>query len=868
MKNIFILKAFCLLSCCLSVLPLASLAKPVPAIVRQPKSQTVQYGSDVVFTVGVNNSDVKFQWQKDGVSLVDYGNVAGAQADSLELIGVGQKDAGTYWVIVSTDGGAVTSSIVSLNVESVVAFSDDFESGPLASWRALKDRQPMTRASGKNHTPGGSNSAAVSNAMQKVYHNLGMELRGKMKASFWVFDDADNNKGFSWYTELRGYTGKGEMSYTKKGGIQQIIALGRYDVAFGNNGRGSLAGEVVDPTKYQGRVWMGTNAGWFNLDAPGVTSRSPGWHKFEIERLPDNSTLIFSVDGVVGKTVTGVAPYSLDCIVIGSTGNNAQRGAAWFDDIKVEAFPQKFDWETKDSEGDGLFDWMKARETGGTGSTQAITVFETPGNGVTQKLGAWTEDGTAIYAGDRRGYVEYVLRAPSDDAYRIEIEGGERNHKTPVVELPLIVSIDNEVLGRFNLPYNAKTNGFVRCFTPYLRTGAHTLRIYWDNSQSYCSLFLKSIRLQSLQGPDLNNNGIKDWVENRLLAQSGIDVAPASSAVSPVCIEGRGQYLSMMKIGVGTNSTDSCLPRQGAGNRWFCNVPLALNGPTEITVSHQNEGLEENVSVTWLPTNLLEANDMTVRKGDAVLLTAFPPGTNPGGAVQITVDGQTNYTTDAASPVPYRFDRPGHFVVEGVSVASGASRAITVDVVDTVFQESVATWLNHARYVTFTNSSTNVVLEADPRLKSKRVPVATAYGKHAQQFSVANDSTEPRVFLARLGAKGPILDSTPVQGFRLFSTSVTLIRQMEVYRDGSQLIEAAFILSPVLSDVTIELQILVSGVTFDDGTLSKTFTAKDFDALGICHLRFIRAAGVTTSICHSIKAYQNGVLIGWPTNPK
>ena len=48
---------------------------------------------------------------------------------------------------------------------------------------------------------------------------------------------------------------------------------------------------------------------------------------------------------------------------------------------------------------------------------------------------------------------------------------------------------------------------------------------------------------------------------------------------------------------------------------------------------------------------------------------------------------------------------------------------------------------------------------------------------------------------------------------------------------------------------------------FDDGTRFRTLTADDFDANGHITLRFIKARGVTTSVCHSTKIYQNGTLI-------
>ena len=78
-------------------------------------------------------------------------------------------------------------------------------------------------------------------------------------------------------------TGRFTVSHTgtiADGALSQLLAIGEY-------GTVTLPGEVWDGTKYQGRSAFGSSAGWFNLDAPGAPSRSPGWHKFTIERLAD-----------------------------------------------------------------------------------------------------------------------------------------------------------------------------------------------------------------------------------------------------------------------------------------------------------------------------------------------------------------------------------------------------------------------------------------------------------------------------------------------------------------------------------------------------------------------------------------------------
>ncbi|MGI8966471.1 MAG: hypothetical protein ACR2H1_10355, partial [Limisphaerales bacterium] len=104
--------------------------------------------------------------------------------------------------------------------------------------------------------------------------------------------------------------------------------------------------------------------------------------------------------------------------------------------------------------------------------------------------------------------------------------------------------------------------------------------------------------------------------------------------------------------------------------------------------------------------------------------------------------------------------------------------------------------------------------------------------------------------------------------FRLFNWYDTYLRYVKIHADGSQTIEEAFILSPMQPNITVVVRIIVSGVTFDDGTVTKTLTSADFDELGICRVRYIRADGVKTSVCHTTKVYQDGVLIGWPAYEK
>jgi hypothetical protein len=132
-----------------------------------------------------------------------------------------------------------------------------------------------------------------------------------------------------WFGELRGYAGGGFGS----GGLQQLLAIGRYGVTFGT-GTGFLAGENVNTLNYQGRVLSGANSGIFNL----FVLRSVGWHKFDIEVAGDGTTVNFYVDNTLGRSIPAATAATIDSVVIGSIAAGTTSGEACFDDLSIDSF--------------------------------------------------------------------------------------------------------------------------------------------------------------------------------------------------------------------------------------------------------------------------------------------------------------------------------------------------------------------------------------------------------------------------------------------------------------------------------------------------------------------------------------------------
>ncbi|MCX8091481.1 MAG: N-acetylmuramoyl-L-alanine amidase, partial [Verrucomicrobiae bacterium] len=300
-----------------------------PSIVTQPQSQTVNPGSTVQFNVvATGNPPLSYQWRRNGANLANGGKFSGVNTATLTISNVQQTEAGSYDVIVSNTNGSVTSATAALAVNTVVAFFETFESGNLNNWAtAITEATPaatdLNISTAQNRTSGGSYSARVDISTDRMYRNIGAKITGRGRFTFWLYDSTQTRA----FAEVRSYTGNSFNS----GSLQQLLAAGRYNTV-------TLPGETYDGTKYQGRIASGPNAGWFNLNAPGAPSRSTGWHKFEIERLADGSTVNWYVDGVLARSFTGLTLPGWDSVVIGSVGTSSTTGEAWFDDLMVEYY--------------------------------------------------------------------------------------------------------------------------------------------------------------------------------------------------------------------------------------------------------------------------------------------------------------------------------------------------------------------------------------------------------------------------------------------------------------------------------------------------------------------------------------------------
>lgn len=88
---------------------------PSPIITAQPTSKVVCNGGQATFSVTIDGSELEYQWERNGVSLTNGGNISGANTANLVINPVGANDTGIYRCTITNSGGAALTNPAYLN---------------------------------------------------------------------------------------------------------------------------------------------------------------------------------------------------------------------------------------------------------------------------------------------------------------------------------------------------------------------------------------------------------------------------------------------------------------------------------------------------------------------------------------------------------------------------------------------------------------------------------------------------------------------------------------------------------------------------------------------------------------------------------
>jgi len=548
----------------------------------------------------------------------------------------------------------------------------------------------------------------------------------------------------------------------------------------------------------------------------------------------------------------------------------------------------------EDSDNDGVLD---GEEVHGTLTNPLVTEFDgtvtvvasVVGAQTNNAVGTWEVQGSEIVSKRRRGSVEYIIDFPEQDIYGLNITAAHlwsKNSCVPVVPVDtshLQVYVDDVYVGSHKLVAADGIYADVRAFLPSMPAGQHTVRIFWENTSRQLAVKISELQLQSLGGPDADGNGTKDWAEASIAAMAGVDPV-SESFVSPACIEGNARYVPFMHLagdGVSTNETSGSetnanligltpLVKQGAGARWYANLPLEQDGTTTGTASFQNGALEVPISIEWVPLNLMEHDGETilVRKGDMVKFVALPEEA-VGGQFEIEyvlgMDGETVHSPNT-DPLIYLFPSAGIYTVTGQYTHGNDNvvAGIQVVAVDGSFpEESPACLVGHTREWAAEGLPANVVIEADSTVELVQSVASTNAMRHApcpMLTLTASKTNGDHVMLARLYPGGPILGSVRLDTFWVQSATDGYFYTVERYED-SELWKVDSVVKNLPRSVDLQIKVIAAGVAFDDYTLERWLTSADYDEIGQYNFRLFHPNG-EGSTCYTFKLYQDGIFIG------
>ena len=537
--------------------------------------------------------------------------------------------------------------------------------------------------------------------------------------------------------------------------------------------------------------------------------------------------------------------------------------------VNAEEYRLKTNPNLADTDGDGCSDKTEVANT--RGNPLVADIVWSPvnvgekfsGASFVSSTGTWrTDDSGAVFAAERAGSLTWRLTVPEGGADALALSVGQHNLYAKIFTFDLSLKVDGVFVTRELVSAQYGEKGEVYFFLPEIPHGEYEFTITWHNWEVNTFLSVYDLRFVKFNGIDSDFDGVADWKEHRASTSSAMDALPCESLVSPLCIEGRDIWRDVLEINVDYPESNAVFTAvKTIGDGFYADIPLPLDG--SAIVSMKDRTLSDSFPVVWKSfdvfTEEYATNALLIRAGDSLKIAPHEDGES-----EITIsisDGEnswlalTNWTE--SSSMPYCFETNGLYLVEVSRRGIFSSRTgyALVDAVSSRFpMRNPAILMDMPQKLSCPDLSPRNILEHDSELK-----LDAEIRTKGVELSLLTSADRDLGMVSRLAEGGPISDA--VQVTPIWADNGTYYRVAENYADGSQLIVVSLLFGAVAENMTIELEIFVSGVTFEDGSRFKTLTAKDLDENGHYTIRFIRARGVTTSVCHRTYIYQDGKLI-------
>lgn len=471
-------------------------------------------------------------------------------------------------------------------------------------------------------------------------------------------------------------------------------------------------------------------------------------------------------------------------------------------------------------------------------------------------FGTWEVENAKVHQASVRGSVEYTITAESPGIHAVEVDLAPYSGANRSKYYEVVISVDGEFVSRESLEMTEGQTGTAKVLTPWLAPGNHSVCVFIDNSYTFRKAEIQQIRLFSATGTDSNGNTVADWAEIRTENQNGLVRSFAVSKTSPVCLEGKGRFISLIQSSLALDI------HKAPNDMWYADLDLDANTPTDLQLTYENGAVVEEESVEWVATNLLQESNFTIRQGDALRLTAS--NSNEGTSledVSLTVEGYL-FTTTADQPLVHRFDNAGVQIIDVIHIdESGAqtNHEVSVNVIARVAVSSPVCVVGYERQWEITELPAEAIVQIGDQVS---VFDGQRLGANGYSYTIATHTPESKYAVVRLGYSGPVLGSTEIKAMTVRSADKTSVTYGEDMGDGTYLLNMPVIVSQAYVGVIIRCDIYLAGVIYPDGTQSTEIEAVDFGEFGSHTLEFIKAPNVDSN-CHRFSVWQDGIRIAY-----
>ena len=277
-----------------------------PNIVTSPTNQRVLQGGNASFSVTATGTQpLSYQWQKNGVDLVDGGSISGSATPTLTITNLQFSDAGQYLVVVSNAYGTATSAAATLGVatnlpplSNSVGVWGDYDNEGLMDVLLAGDVQGVT------NFPNGRFTRLYHNAGNGIFDDSGVVLPqlDSVSAAWGDFNNdgkldlllsglEDGTNGPVSFTDV--YQNDGNNHFTKLNlGLEPVAEGSVAWVDYDNDGRPDIFETGYDTTtsNWVAQIYHNNGDGTFTLavtNLPVLPNATGYWGDYDNDGAPD-----------------------------------------------------------------------------------------------------------------------------------------------------------------------------------------------------------------------------------------------------------------------------------------------------------------------------------------------------------------------------------------------------------------------------------------------------------------------------------------------------------------------------------------------------------------------------------------------------